>query len=246
MAWFDDYFKEAYNLAYISLYDREKAQKECEFIKKMLDMRPEHEILDIPCGFGRHAAEFTRQGYKITGMEYHPVQIKKAKEYMENEGVSFDIIQADMRNIPHKNRYDRLYNFFTSFGYFNDEENEKTIGQFHEALKPGGLLLIETMNRDFDLKIDSDRSIWRKVDGSIELNTQNLDPLTSILTVNRVIINIDKSIYETQFQLRVYSPHELISILKKHNFEIVKICDREGNDIKIYSSRIVMVAKKIK
>jgi SAM-dependent methyltransferase len=243
MEWFDKFFDKNYNKAYIHL-DKERTEKDCNFIREMLNLQVEHDILDIPCGFGRHAIQFTKDGYKITGMEYHPDQIDEAKQNMQKEGVTFPLVQADMRNIPHKNRYDRLYNYFTSFGYFSDEENEKTIGEFHKALKPGGLVLIELANRDYFLRECQGSSVQRLEDEKILLQEHSFDSLTSVNNSTQILIENNKVVNERKMQHRLYSPHEIIGIFKKYNFKILKVCDADGMNISVIPKRIIVVAEK--
>jgi SAM-dependent methyltransferase len=56
---------------------------------------------------------------------------------LEFEGV---LDEDYLRELPWKDRW------FTSFGYISDEENQKVLRQFHDVLKPGGRLVLETQN----------------------------------------------------------------------------------------------------
>jgi SAM-dependent methyltransferase len=243
MEWFDTFFNNNYNKAYTHL-DNERTKKDCSFIREILNLEPGHDILDIPCGFGRHAIEFTKDGYNITGMEYHPDQISEAKRNMQLENVSFPLIQADMRNIPYENRYDRIYNYFTSFGYFSDEENEKTIGEFHKALKPGGVVLVDIVNRDYFLSECLGNNFKRLGDNRFLIEEFSFDPLTSINNSTQILIEENKIVDERKMKLRLYSPHEIIAIFRKWNFTNVKIFDECGNNIKTIPKRLTVIAEK--
>jgi SAM-dependent methyltransferase len=244
MAWYEDFFDENYIKTYIHL-DRERTSKDVDFIGKALEISKENLILDIPCGFGRHSIELTGRGYHVTGMEYNSPQIDEAKKLMKETGMDFEIIKADMRDIPHKNKYDKIFNFFTSFGYFSDEENEKTMESFYNALKPGGMLLIEMVNRDGILKNYQKSSITRLCGGELLLEERNYDPLTGRMHSTHSYINKKGDIKERKFDHRMYCPYELIEMCKRHNFEVIKVLGDDGEDFKIFSRRLSVVCRKL-
>lgn len=243
MKWYENFFDEFYNQAYISL-NRELTATEADFIQENLDLKIEDKILDIPCGFGRHAIELTGRGFDVTGIEYHSAQIQAARKAMEQEGVKFNLIQADMRHIPFENYFDKIYNFFTSFGYFDDRENEKTVEEFNKALKPGGLVLLDVINRDRLIRFFQPAIIQHLENGRIWLQENQFNPQTSRIKTRHTLINLDGSTTERDVNLRIYSVHELINIFIRKNFQILKVCDRTGNEFKLLSGRIVFIAKK--
>jgi len=243
MAWYEDFFDENYTKTYVHL-NRERTSKDVDFIIKALEISKENLILDIPCGFGRHSIELNQRGYLVTGMEYNTPQIDEAKKLMKEKEVNFDIIKADMRDIPHKNKYDRLFNFFTSFGYFSDEENEKTMENFYNALKPGGMMLIEMVNRDGILKNYQKSHITRLLEGELLLEERNYDPLTGRMYSTHTYINKRGERKERKFDHRMYCPYELIEMCKRHNFEVIKTLGDGGEDFKIFSGRISVIARK--
>jgi SAM-dependent methyltransferase len=60
--------------------------------------------------------------------------------------VEVQYVHGDMRELPWVDRFDGLVNWFISFGYFSDRENKAVLLGFHDALKPGGRLVLETQN----------------------------------------------------------------------------------------------------
>ena len=245
MAWYDEFFNEDYFKTYYNL-NWERTAKDADFIETALELSKEDLILDMPCGFGRHSIELTKRGYNVTGMEYNKAQIDKAKELIKEENAEFEIIQADMRDIPHKNRYDKIFNYFTSFGYFSDEENEKVIKSFYEALKPGGLLLIETINRDGVLKIFQPNGITRLPENELLLEERNYNPVTGRMECVHTYINKKRERKERKFDHRVYAAYELIHIFKKYGFEVVKILGNRDSKLEMFSMRLSLVGMKTK
>lgn len=104
-------------------------------------------ILDIPCGWGRHTLELSKRGFKVTGIdlcrEYLDIGIKSASEQKLN-GINFTL--GDMRNIPcESNSFDVILNLWTSFGFFSiEDDNLKVLSEFTRLLKPGGRVLLHS------------------------------------------------------------------------------------------------------
>lgn len=243
MPWYVDFFDENYFKTYYHL-DWKNTEKDVDFIEKALKLTPEDLILDIPCGFGRHSIELTKRGYKVVGMEYNKHQIDKAKELMKEEGAEFEVLQADMRDIPHKEWYDKIFNYFTSFGYFSEEENEATMDSFYKALKPGGLFLLEMINRDAVLIDYQPCHISHLPEDELLLEERSYESLTGRMSATHTYINKEGKKFIRKFSHRMYSVHELIAIFKRYGFEIVDVFGRWGEEFKISSRRISIVGKK--
>ena len=89
-------------------------------------------------------------------------------------GLDVDYVQGDMRKLPWRDRFDGLVNWFTSFGYFSDEQNKAVLRQFHDALSPGGRLILETQNITRIL-LQPRPQHWVERDGDLMLDEWKLD-----------------------------------------------------------------------
>jgi ABC-type lipoprotein export system ATPase subunit/SAM-dependent methyltransferase len=103
-------------------------------------------ILDIPCGWGRHAFEFARRGIEVIGMDLCEDFLNDGRSSAAStDGLSITFKTGDMRNIPlNSESVDVVVNLWTSFGYFSDEENKRVLQEFSRVLKPGGQLIIHS------------------------------------------------------------------------------------------------------
>jgi SAM-dependent methyltransferase len=142
--WFTSWFDTPY---YHELYQNRDEKDAENFIKSLigfLQPRPMSKMLDLACGKGRHAKYLYTMGYDVTGIDISPSSIVEAN-IMENEYLHF--FQHDMRKQFWTNYFDYVFNFFTSFGYFNSErENDKTLQSISQSLKKGGILVIDYLN----------------------------------------------------------------------------------------------------
>ncbi len=141
-SWFDTPF---YHILY---KDRDYVEAET-FMSSLTNYLnlPEHgKILDLACGKGRHSVYLNSIGYHVTGVDLSENSIKHAKEF-ENETLNFNVHNMCK---PYKEQFDAVFNLFTSFGYFDkDEDNLNTIKAIKANLNETGFGVIDFMNTEF-------------------------------------------------------------------------------------------------
>ena len=112
-------------------------------------------LLDLCCGAGRHLIALHKIGYRhIIGLDLSEDLLKFAAVELSKVGARhIKLIQEDMRDIPYKNYFGVILSLFTSFGYFeHDEDNLKVICREGKALKPNGIFILDYMNREYGIK----------------------------------------------------------------------------------------------
>ena len=146
-SWFKQWFDSVF---YHQLYANRSEKEASDFIDRLMDLLTpavNASMLDLGCGAGRHAKFLAAKGFNVTGLDLAASSIRIAKKF---ESSNLHFATHDMRDPFGKNCFDYVFNFFTSFGYFkNDEENHQVIGNVHGALKPGGLLVLDYLNVGF-------------------------------------------------------------------------------------------------
>jgi len=142
--WFASWFDSPY---YHTLYkdrDETEAQQFIERLLKHLKPQENSQALDLACGKGRHSLVLANNGLNVLGADLSPASINAAKE-LENERLKF--IVQDMREPTWNNRFDYIFNLFTSFGYFERfVDNLRTINAVHAGLKENGIFVIDFLN----------------------------------------------------------------------------------------------------
>lgn len=142
-SWYASWFDTNY---YHTLYkdrDYEEAQLLIDNLSEYLNLPEEAKVLDLACGRGRHAVYLSSLGYDVTGVDLSPNSIHYAKT-KEKELLHFHI--HDMRE-PMNQKYDAIFNLFTSFGYFSDpNDNAKTLKAIQESLTDTGFAVLDFMN----------------------------------------------------------------------------------------------------
>ena len=106
------------------------------------------ELLDAPCGFGRHAIPLARAGYRVDRRRPLEVLLDEARRRAGGERWP-KFVNADYRELPFKDgSFDAALNLYTSLGYLGDEEDTRALAAIRRVLRAGGRLVIETMHRD--------------------------------------------------------------------------------------------------
>ena len=124
--------------------------QELEFFKFIFDSFANtsvSDILDVGCGTGRHSVPLMQSGYSITGLDLNQTMLDMFREKAESENLNPRIFNKDMREIDFDDEFDAIICMNTAFQYLlTDEDILKTLGAFHSALKPGGVVIMDLMN----------------------------------------------------------------------------------------------------
>jgi len=144
--WYASWFNTPF---YHILYkDRNYAEAESFMynLTNYLNVPENGKILDLACGKGRHAIYLNQIGYNVTGVDLSKNSIDHAKQF-ENETLHFNV--HDMCK-PYHEQFDAVFNLFTSFGYFeNEEDNLNTIKAIKANLNETGFGVIDFLNSNY-------------------------------------------------------------------------------------------------
>ena len=142
--WFVDWFDTSYYHVLYQNRDEQEAERFIQNILTHLNLPANSRLLDLACGKGRHAKFLSEFDHQVMGVDLSPNSIEKASEYA-HEKLRFQT--HDMREVLENEQFDVIFNLFTSFGYFDDEsENKRMCDSISKMLLPGGRLLIDFMN----------------------------------------------------------------------------------------------------
>ena len=152
---FDAIFGENYLHFYLPMLDEDRNRAEAEEIIETLGLRPGDRVLDAPCGHGRISNLLAARGVVVVGVDASGLFLEKARTGAANAGVTVDYRAGHLRELPlgPNEDCDAVLNWFTSFGYFDDDGNKQVLREFHRALRPGGRLLLETIHRDAFVRV---------------------------------------------------------------------------------------------
>ena len=143
----EDWFKSWFNTPYYHILYKHRNDDEARLfmqnLTSFLKLKKQASILDLPCGKGRHSVYLNSLGYHVIGADLSENNISIAKQY-ENENLKFEV--HDMRK-PFTTKFDAIFNLFTSFGYFeNDEDDIAVLKNIKVGLKENGVAVIDFLN----------------------------------------------------------------------------------------------------
>ena len=215
--WFASWFDSPY---YHILYQHRDEAEAQFFIDNLLSeiKLPEHaRLLDLACGKGRHSIYLHSKGFNVVGADLSPESIAAAN-LSKTEGLEF--VVHDMRETLKMGDFDAVLNLFTSFGYFNSEDEHLAVLNAAKFLivNNKGVLVIDFMNA-------------RKVINNLLLSEQK-EVQGIVFNIRRFVENgyIVKEIsftdkgesYRFQERVRAFSLADFQDLLTKAGMQIEK------------------------
>ncbi len=244
--WYEHFFGEAY-LRTVRATTPKEVALECDFIERAIRVPVGARILDAGCGLGAQTVELAARGYHMVGLDISATMISRAYDEAEDRGLQIDFIRGDMRNISFEEPFEALLCWGTTFGYFSEDENEQTIRQFHRALKPNGMLLLEIVNRDFMIGSQPNQ-VWFEVDGAVCMEETDFDYEASRLRVKRRVASHSGQQNDRHYSMRLYALHEIRALLERNGFRVDEISGREatmGVFFGVHSPKMIIRAERL-
>ncbi|MCB9538755.1 MAG: methyltransferase domain-containing protein [Myxococcales bacterium] len=244
-AWFAEVFRAEYLKAHPVRSDV-TTQAEVDFIEQRLGALEGARLLDVACGYGRHSLELARRGHELVGLDLSLDMLKRALAAAQEEGLAVKFVHGDMRDLNFDQVFDGVLSFDTSFGFFSDAENIAVLRSLHRALKRGGRLVIDVLNRDYAIQAIPNRNWWEG-DGCLVQEDIEYDHAESRLRIKRFLVYADGTQRDYDISLRLYGPHELVRALELVGFEIVDLSGSvhsAGAFFGAFSPRVVVTARR--
>jgi SAM-dependent methyltransferase len=241
----DAFFTEFYLRAYAGAPAQDDHAGEQALAAVRLAGAPEGgDVLDVPCGFGRHTVPLGAAGYRSVGADRSQALLDEARR--RAGGARWPkLVRADYRELPFADgSFDAALNLFSSLGYLGDEQDERALGEIGRVLRPGGRLVIETMHRDRLVHGWGERD-WQLVgEGRLLLEQRAFDPASGIAQTTQTLIDGDGTRESRTFSIRCYSATELLAMLDRAGFAEARCYgDLAGSPFAV-DTRLVIVARK--
>lgn len=166
MTWYQEWFGQEYLELYSHRND-EEARLQVEFFRSRVGAVP-GPVLDLACGSGRHLAELRSRGYHAVGLDLSWVLLSTARD----RDPELPLARADMRRLPFcDHSIAGLVNFFTSFGYFdNEDDNLEVVREMSRVLLKNAPFLFDFMNvhRELDRLVATETRVLEGQEVTIE------------------------------------------------------------------------------
>jgi 2-polyprenyl-3-methyl-5-hydroxy-6-metoxy-1,4-benzoquinol methylase len=241
--WFEDWFNSKEYLDVYQHRNESDAKLLFELIIKNIEIPRKGKVLDLACGPGRHSILFARKGFDVTGIDLSENLLRVAESAARKEKLEIQFIKADLRNIELTETFDLVVNLFTSFGFFDkDEDNFSIFRTASDLLKPGGYFVFDFLNSAF---IENNLVRESREDKLLEKIIQKRR-IEGDRVIKDIIIKYKGTVKTFYESVKLYRVGELKEAIKEKGLAIKKTFgDFTGRDFMEESSpRIIIIAQK--
>ena len=180
-AWWQGFFDEDYLRVWGTFLPQERTEAEAEGLWQILGLAPGSRVLDAPCGWGRLSAALARRGAEVVGVDQSAHLLAEAERGRpEVPAERLRYVEHDLRAPLADGGFDAAINVFSSIGYGSEDEDLAILRNLGAALRPGGLLLVDTMHRDLVVTrfAKGPPPGHRGPDGTVVVETPRFEALT--------------------------------------------------------------------
>ncbi len=251
------WYEDSFGCEYLELYahrDEDEARSDIEAIVRLLDPPRDEPLLDLCCGACRHIAALREMGFRqIVGLDLSGELLDAGARRLGGDAAEatrrpcegVELVQSDMREIPYEGYFATVLSLFTSFGYFErDEENAKVLSEAFHALRPGGRLLIDYLNREYVVTTLVEQDERTLGDQHIE-NVRCLTDGCRRVEKTTTVTSTDGKVRRFHESVRMYSRREMVEMLRAAGFaDVVCYGSLDGDGCSGSSPRLILIAEK--
>lgn len=222
-------------------------------IEQLLNNQGVRTIFDMTCGTGSQAFYLTERGYKVTGSDFSPALIEKARSKAQDLGKNIHFLHGDMRDIQ-VGSFDAVITIFNAIGHLDKKDFAKALKNISSNLKKDGIYVFDIFNLQAitDEVLKSFVMDIKSTVGSAQIRNQQHSEIDKekglLISHDHYTITKENNapeIHTNTFSLQMYTASELEQLLSENGFEIVAQCDMEGYPFNADKSvTMVTVAKK--
>lgn len=237
--WFETFFQGPAVEFWNRVVPQQLTNTECDWLEKNLALKSGAQVLDVPCGSGRHAVGLARRGYSLTGIDLSDDFLTHARKH---PGIEWR--KADMRSLDlAPDSFAAAYCFGNSFGYLNRDEAAAFASSVANALRAGGRFAIDAPTAaEYMLSVIRDR--WHQAGDLYVLSRPTYVPETSRIDIEYTFIEGDK-VDKRHSASYLFTCAELIRMLREAGFSEVQLHgDLQGNPFRLGSERLWILAIK--
>ncbi|MGZ4201474.1 MAG: class I SAM-dependent methyltransferase [Thermoleophilaceae bacterium] len=240
----DAFFSDFYLRAYADDERQSEAQAQALAAARLAGCPEGGDLLDVPCGFGRHAVPLARAGYRVVGVDRADALLTEATRRAGGERWP-KFVRADYRELPFADEsFDGAINLFTSLGYLGDEEDTKVLAEIRRVLRPSRRLVVETMHRDLLVREFREHDWQMLGEGRLLVEQRTFDAGSGVAQTTQTLIDSTNQRESRPFSVRVYTATELVAMLSRAGFAEAKCYgDLDGAPFGT-DTRLVIVATR--
>ncbi len=239
--WFKDWFSSDYYLTVYSHRNQSDAQKLIDLISK-LNIPKNSKVLDAACGAGRHSLLLAGKGFNVTGFDLSRNLLNVAAVNAAARKIDLNLVNADLRDVQFKSYFDLIVNLFTSFGYFeSDEENFAFINNSYSFLKNDGYFVFDYFNKEYLVRTLVPETM--REEGGLKIKEER--SITKNRVVKKITIEDNKRIEYIE-SVKIYESEKIIDNFISAGYKLFEMYgDYSGNKFNdLNSPRLLLIFEK--
>jgi SAM-dependent methyltransferase len=222
LLWYKTFFTGLALDLWVGALPEDFTSAEVDFIVNTTGLSKGSKLLDVPCGFGRHALPLARKGYQVTGVDIAEPYIHQVKDAARIEKLPVTVMQGDFFDLTLKDTFDACICMGNSFSYFPFEGMVAFMRKIGEALRPGSLFIANTGMLAESILPRLEKETHMTV-GDIEFYIENeYRSEESVLQTNMRFVRGNQEEKGTSYHF-AFTASELTRMLKSVGFSDVKI-----------------------
>jgi ubiquinone/menaquinone biosynthesis C-methylase UbiE len=228
--------------------NEKRTKKEVKTIAKLLKVRRGNNLLDVACGYGRHALIFSgKYGLKITGIDISTGIITAAKRLAHEKGLDIKYEVRNAADLPWHEKFDYAMIAFNTLSLFGPENAPKVLQGIHRALKQGGRLFLDLDNKPYNCRYGTHDTHWYMWPSGFTLQELYFHENISSEIARDIIFTKDSGIDDSFIIFkRIYSVREIKKLLKDCGFLVEQIYgDWDLSPLKVKSPKMILLGIKI-
>jgi SAM-dependent methyltransferase len=140
----DSFFDSSYKEAWKKIIPPGLTEAEADFILDVASLEKGDRVLDLMCGYGRHALELGRRDIKVTALDNLREYISEINEQASAKGLDVNALQANAITMNLEGIYDAAICMGNSFAFFDRADAVSILKNVAAHLKPGGIFIINS------------------------------------------------------------------------------------------------------
>lgn len=229
-----------------ALPDSLELEEKLVWLQERLQLQPGARVLDYNCGHGLYAQGLAEQGFWIIGTDVSSDLLAEAnKRSVGKPGLPL-YVQTDLRSGAFAECFDGAYCLDHRFGFLNEQEALQALQNIARSLRPHGMLVLHVPNRDAVVADTPAKRWWGDSTLAVHEDVWVHD-ISSRIQIKQEIFFAGGRQTQRHYSVRVYSAHELHTLLSSLGFDILEISGSffaKRAFFGVDSSDIVIVAQK--
>ncbi|MBB6417141.1 SAM-dependent methyltransferase [Streptomyces massasporeus] len=222
----------------------ELSEKEASSMVALGGFEPGMDLLDAPCGHGRHANVLASRGYRVVGIDRDERFLAMAGSEAGKMGIQVDYRHVDLREMSFEAEFDAAVSWYSSFGYFDDETDRDILRRYRRALRPGGRFLLDmhspyrhipSVLANHEMHVDILR---RGSDMAVDI--QELDAEASRYYAEKITIRDGKA-ERARYSVRMFTAPEILEWFRAAGFSQARVMNESGGTFTVSSRRLVVL-----